>query len=554
METAQVVSGGNLREEEDFRPRKRFKTSELPLNATQRSTIDGLLHTIKKKGEYDTLRKKVWSEFADSEAKKSFNEHLNELADAEIDRDPSLLSRDRGKAATLLQGAVDRSDIYKGVETSLDQLISEHLNYILAAGREIRKADIGEVAAAEEQRRGDITDEEYAKEAATKRDARQRQKKQDETRKRREEEKEQLRIATMKQEAELEKLRKMDERRREREAREEKLKEERRKKADEEEERRKRYEERTREEAAKRDPSHQTIEQAIFRHGSSAGLERTKKVSSRSPQRHVDKQNLTATATIPNIDEKAIEEAALEELLREGRELIAKSGTKPQVDRSESLDPPLLLRTMELAIILYQNNRRRLLLEAGLLHRFTKVVPTVKADLDHAVLDVDIKLPINLLSTSPQPSPSLLASVALEAAACVEETEKGKEVGSLATIATMMGIMTKEIHLSTTLELGIEIPNTKKETATEIDRTPVTRTRETKRTETKIVIEDMRLKSLDEIARGTGTEEERTKDTANDAIEKRLEEKKSATTSEAMVETCIVERKTATMNDVVTEM
>lgn len=53
-------------EEDVFHPRKRFKTSELPLNANQRSTIDGLLHTIKKKGHWDTLRKKVWSEFENS--------------------------------------------------------------------------------------------------------------------------------------------------------------------------------------------------------------------------------------------------------------------------------------------------------------------------------------------------------------------------------------------------------------------------------------------------------------------------------------------------------
>ena len=50
----------------DSLPRKRFKTSELPLNATQKSTIDGLLHTIKKKGEYDALRKNVWSQFEES--------------------------------------------------------------------------------------------------------------------------------------------------------------------------------------------------------------------------------------------------------------------------------------------------------------------------------------------------------------------------------------------------------------------------------------------------------------------------------------------------------
>lgn len=66
MGSTNVVLGIHPREEEVFQPRKRFKTSDLPLSANQRSTIDELLHTIKKKGEYDTLRKKVWSNFVDS--------------------------------------------------------------------------------------------------------------------------------------------------------------------------------------------------------------------------------------------------------------------------------------------------------------------------------------------------------------------------------------------------------------------------------------------------------------------------------------------------------
>ena len=53
-------------EDQEHVPRKRFKTSELPLNPSQRSTIDSLLHTIKKKGEYDTLRKQVWAQYVQS--------------------------------------------------------------------------------------------------------------------------------------------------------------------------------------------------------------------------------------------------------------------------------------------------------------------------------------------------------------------------------------------------------------------------------------------------------------------------------------------------------
>lgn len=66
MGSIEIALGVRPREDEPFQARKRFKTSDLPLNATQRSTIDGLLHTIKKKGEYDILRKKVWAQFIDS--------------------------------------------------------------------------------------------------------------------------------------------------------------------------------------------------------------------------------------------------------------------------------------------------------------------------------------------------------------------------------------------------------------------------------------------------------------------------------------------------------
>jgi hypothetical protein len=46
--------------------RRKIKTSELPLNAAQRSSIDSLLHTIKKKGEFDAVRKRVWSQYTES--------------------------------------------------------------------------------------------------------------------------------------------------------------------------------------------------------------------------------------------------------------------------------------------------------------------------------------------------------------------------------------------------------------------------------------------------------------------------------------------------------
>jgi hypothetical protein len=45
---------------------RRFKASDLPLTSATRSAIEGLAHSFKKKGGYDTIRKQVWEKFAAS--------------------------------------------------------------------------------------------------------------------------------------------------------------------------------------------------------------------------------------------------------------------------------------------------------------------------------------------------------------------------------------------------------------------------------------------------------------------------------------------------------
>ena len=46
--------------------RKKFKPSELPISAAQRASIDNLLYSFKKKGCFDSVRKKIWAEFNES--------------------------------------------------------------------------------------------------------------------------------------------------------------------------------------------------------------------------------------------------------------------------------------------------------------------------------------------------------------------------------------------------------------------------------------------------------------------------------------------------------
>lgn len=305
------------------------------------------------------------------QAKTAFIASLTDLAESEIDREPLLLSRDRGKAATLIQGAVDRGDIYKSVEANIDALIAEHIIHVEQAAREIRRHEVGGDVAAEEERLGNKTEEEYTKEATVRRQAREKVRKQDEARKRREEEKERLRAEEKMKMLELEKLRTADERRRDHEAREEKRKREReaqravekqleeerelqrreryemRKKEEKEREREREWEwEREREQEMERERDsdrHRGRDRSRDYAGSSyrdledipwGGDESVRRSRSR-PQ----EQEMTPLLA-PEVDEKALEEAALELLLKEGRELAAKSGPRTELERSESLEPP----------------------------------------------------------------------------------------------------------------------------------------------------------------------------------------------------------------------
>ena len=63
MEVESVVKRSQEPEDVNPAPRKKIKTSDLPLTSQQRSTIDNLAHLIKKKGIFDTLRKKAYSDF-----------------------------------------------------------------------------------------------------------------------------------------------------------------------------------------------------------------------------------------------------------------------------------------------------------------------------------------------------------------------------------------------------------------------------------------------------------------------------------------------------------
>ncbi|KAK7905985.1 hypothetical protein LTR67_000710 [Exophiala xenobiotica] len=337
-----------------FSLRPRFKISDLPLVKEQRSTIDTLLLKFKKQGGYDSLRKQVWASYNTSDAKTALADQIHAIAEAEIEKDPNLLSRERGKAATLIQGAVDRSGIYQDVESRIDTEIAKHLSTVLDAVRDIRKADVGAGVAAEEEQRGCKTDDQYKAETENRAAERERNRsrmeqllretaelkakiKQEEERKRKKEEAKREEEERKKREAEEEERKLARQKRREeeekREAERVKARDERHKKREEErKEREARYEkERERERDRERDRRDRDRDRDRDREQERDRDRDRDRDLRKGTERRGSRAELTDKKDIPN-DEKDLEATALELLLNEGKRLAEKSKQRPEYD------------------------------------------------------------------------------------------------------------------------------------------------------------------------------------------------------------------------------
>ncbi|KAK4179189.1 complex proteins associated with Set1p component shg1-domain-containing protein, partial [Triangularia setosa] len=152
---------------------RKFKASDLPLTQAKRAAVDSLAHSFKKKGGYDAERKQVWAKFETSDYEAQVTKHILEVAEKEIDKNPTqLLTLERTKAAALIDGALDRSGVYQKAEEAISSLINR--GAIEAQLRELRRAEIGDEEAEKERLLGAKTDEEYAAETAARREERER--------------------------------------------------------------------------------------------------------------------------------------------------------------------------------------------------------------------------------------------------------------------------------------------------------------------------------------------------------------------------------------------
>ncbi|KAJ5620648.1 hypothetical protein N7510_004632, partial [Penicillium lagena] len=347
IEDVQVKDRKRASMDIDSVKRKKFKADDLPLTGAQHAAIDKLLHSFKKKGGFDSVRKKIWAEFNEGDSKTKFTDQLIALAESEIDREPALLSRERGKAATLIEGAVDRGDVYKSVEESINNLTANHLEFILDSVRGIRRQDVGDEIALREEQSGNKTDEEYDVYIKAKREEREKVWR-EEIRKQKEMEEEQKRIQAeeLRKKREIERQKEEEERARRKELEEKRRAEERERDEQRERERQERYERRRREDRDKyhwdRDQDRSRSRDRHRYRDRSPAYRADRGVSPRS--RDATKKEPPSTSKDPTpapplpapVDEKSLEEAALQMLLKEGEELAAKARQKPEFDFEEA--------------------------------------------------------------------------------------------------------------------------------------------------------------------------------------------------------------------------
>ncbi|KAJ4323327.1 hypothetical protein N0V94_001943 [Neodidymelliopsis sp. IMI 364377] len=363
-------------------PRKKLRPSELPLSQTQRTAIDNLAHTFRKKGHYDSIRKDLLAQFEASPAKADLLAALEELVDRETDRNPSLLSKDPRVAATLIEGAGERSDIYgkitQTVSTLLDQLIEQQG---LPKMREHRIQEVGAEVAAEEEKRGSKTEEQWAQEADARRQEREavleKEREKERERERAEKTKREERKRRQKEEDEAREKARQEEKERRRKEREQQQKEDeerRRKKREriekEEEEERARIKKEREEHEATREARLKKIreedrerekrleaELSQSRSGRSRGGRARSRSRDRDRGRDRDRErdrdrdrdrrrsrsrtrSRERTKSVRPEDIKVDDDLALQLLLQESEEM-KKSRQRPTLDRSESLEPPL---------------------------------------------------------------------------------------------------------------------------------------------------------------------------------------------------------------------
>ncbi|KAG5367923.1 hypothetical protein CJU90_0103 [Yarrowia sp. C11] len=90
-----------------------------------------LVEEFRRSGKFDEMRREALAKFKESDLHGDIRQQIQEIVDKEIESQPQVLSRGRGKSAALIEGAINRSSgkdsVYTKVDGYVDGAIDEGL-------------------------------------------------------------------------------------------------------------------------------------------------------------------------------------------------------------------------------------------------------------------------------------------------------------------------------------------------------------------------------------------------------------------------------------------
>ncbi|KAK9332234.1 complex proteins associated with Set1p component shg1-domain-containing protein [Lipomyces starkeyi] len=89
---------------------------------SNQATTEDILTIFKRRGLFDSLRKSLFTDFKESSTHESLIAAIESLV--ESDSSATLATRNRGKAAALLEGSVNRSEAFGNVNKYIDEHVS----------------------------------------------------------------------------------------------------------------------------------------------------------------------------------------------------------------------------------------------------------------------------------------------------------------------------------------------------------------------------------------------------------------------------------------------
>ncbi|KAK9376749.1 complex proteins associated with Set1p component shg1-domain-containing protein [Lipomyces chichibuensis] len=89
---------------------------------SNQATTEDILTIFKRRGLFDSLRKSLFTDFKESPTHESLIAAIESLV--ESDSSATLATRNRGKAAALLEGSVNRSEAFGNVNKYIDEHVS----------------------------------------------------------------------------------------------------------------------------------------------------------------------------------------------------------------------------------------------------------------------------------------------------------------------------------------------------------------------------------------------------------------------------------------------